>query len=306
LATAVVTMSRRSRPVPGPALRGFSLPLGWLTVSVVAHLAAAVGLWVGAEAWRSHQPKTYVVNLVPAVAAVGSPHGRATTTPAPRATVPAPPAPRSAPAELPRPEPVRQPPKAVREPARELPKALPEPARELPKATEMPDRPPDRLMPPRPPAIPRPGDKELPRPPERELPPAVAAVTRPAPPPPPPPPPPAPLGRPTGSPQGVGRVSLAVGDFPFAWYLRVIERKIQDSWRQPAGSHEGQEAVAIFEITPDGRVRRVAIEKTSGDPLYDQAALRAIMEANPFPPLPTEFKEPPLRVHLGFAVRNRG
>jgi colicin import membrane protein len=101
-------------------------------------------------------------------------------------------------------------------------------------------------------------------------------------------------------------VSLSVADFPFAWYLRVIERKIQDSWRRPVGSREGQEAVAIFEIGRDGQVRRASIEKTSGDPVYDRAALRAITEANPFPPLPDEFKEPPLRVHLGFAVRDRG
>jgi TonB family protein len=270
----------RSRPTLGPALRRVPLPFGPLALSAVAHVAVMVGLWAGATAWRASQPKTYVVNLVPTVAAVGSPRGRETPSLPSRVTEPAPPSPRTAPTELPR-----------REPTRELPRP------------EMPARLPERVMPPRPPAIPRAGAKELPRPPARELPPAVTAAAKPAPAPPPPPPP---LGRPGGSPQGAGRVSLTVGDFPFAWYLRVIERKIQDSWRRPAGSREGQEAVAIFEISPDGQVRQVSIEKTSGDAVYDQAAVRAIMEANPFPPLPPEFKEPPLRVHLGFAVRDRG
>ncbi len=279
MATAVVALSLRSRPILGPALRRGRLPFGPLALSAVAHVAVIVGLWAGAAAWRASQPKTYVVNLVPSVAALGAPQSRATPSLPSRPTEPPPPSPRTSPTDLPQ-----------REATRELPR--PDPPARLP----------ERAMPPRAPAIPRAGDKELPRPPERELPPAVATAAKPVVAPPPPPP----LGRPGGSPQGTGRVSLSVADFPFAWYLQVIERKIQSSWRRPTGSREGQEAVAIFEISPDGQVRRVSIEKTSGDPVYDQAAVRAIMEANPFPPLPPEFKEPPLRVHLGFAVRDRG
>jgi TonB family protein len=118
--------------------------------------------------------------------------------------------------------------------------------------------------------------------------------------------PPPPLGRPTGSPQGTGALSLNVGDFPFAWYLRRIQAKIEETWQAPMSSREGQEAVAVFEIMRDGQIRRAAIERSSGDAVYDQAALRAITEANPFPPLPDDFREPPLRIHLGFSYRGRG
>lgn len=56
----------------------------------------------------------------------------------------------------------------------------------------------------------------------------------------------------------------------------------------------------VFEIARDGTLRRVSIEKSSGGPSYDEAALRAITDVAPFPPLPDEFKEPFLRVHQGF------
>jgi protein TonB len=58
--------------------------------------------------------------------------------------------------------------------------------------------------------------------------------------------------------------------------------------------------VVLFEIQRDGQVRDPLVEKSSGNNLYDQSALRAVMEASPFPPLPPEFKASSLRVHFGF------
>ncbi len=43
------------------------------------------------------------------------------------------------------------------------------------------------------------------------------------------------------------------------------------------------------------------MDKSSGNPYYDQAAVRAVTEANPFPPLPVDFKKPVLTVGLQFA-----
>jgi protein TonB len=56
----------------------------------------------------------------------------------------------------------------------------------------------------------------------------------------------------------------------------------------------------VFEIGRDGTVTGLKVEKSSGNALYDQAALRAITDATPLPPLPDDFKESSLRVHLGF------
>jgi protein TonB len=116
---------------------------------------------------------------------------------------------------------------------------------------------------------------------------AVAAATPPA------------LGQATGSSQGKGAISMSASDFPFMWYLQTIQRKVNEKWSPPARSAETN-AVVVFEIGRDGQLRNPAVERSSGDTLYDQAALRAIVEAHPFPPLPDEFKQPALKIHLGF------
>ena len=279
---SIAAATIRTRPARGPALGKAPMPLTATVVSAILHVALGVAVVVGARVWSHSQPKTYVVNLVPAVAAVGSPQGQSTPTP----TLP----PRAA--EPPRPEPTRPAELPQRESARTA--AAPEMP---PRARELPSLP-DRTSVPRPTAAPRAGDKELPsmalpastaKPaPERPATETVARAT----------PPPEPLGRRDGLPQGSGAMTLNVSDFPFAWYLQRVQAKVTERWAGKA--IPGQQPVAMFEIQRDGRVSGLAIEKPSGNPYYDQAALRAITEAAPFPPLPADFSGPVLRVHLGF------
>jgi len=275
MAVAIATGRRRAHR--GPALRRLRVPFGGLLLSALLHGALAAIILLAGHAWRATQPKTYVVNLVPAVAAIGTPQTRAPATTTPQEPKPAPPAP-----SLPEREPVRAPERAAR-------------------PTELPARPasreslalPDRTLPSRAPALPRPGEKELPRVASAPAPVAPGPTSRPATAPPPPP-----LGLPTGSPQGVGAKTLNAADFPFAWYLRQVEGKISQRWEGQA--QDGSQPQVVFEIGRDGKIRGLAVEKSSGNPLYDQKALRAITEANPFPPLPEEFRETFLRIHLGF------
>jgi protein TonB len=285
VATATVRPRPRPRPRLGPALVRDRVPMAALACSALLHGALVVVIVLAGHVWRSTQPKAYIVNLVPSVAAVGSPQGRG-TTPQPTPPRPVEPTPRT---ETPRPAPSLP----EREPAR--------PSR----PTELPERPnppresaslPDRSLPARTtaPALPRPGEKELPRVASTAPPTSGSTTGRSSTPPPPPPP----RGLPTGSPQGLGAVSLSAGDFPFAWYLRQIQSKIGEKWDVHA--RDGIQPQVVFEISRDGKVRGLAVEKSSGNPLYDQAAMRAITEAAPFPPLPDDFKESMLRVHLGF------
>jgi TonB family protein len=270
-------MPLRGRFHLGPALRRLRLPVKSTVVSVVFH-AAFVGavLW-GNAVWGGSQAKPVIVNLVPAVAAVGAPQGRPEMPP--RAAEPPPPQP--TPTELPR-----------REASRDLP-ARDLPARDLP-ARDLPTSLPEPGAPPRAPGLPRPSDKELP---------TVASPRTPAPTPAPAPAPAAPqvppLGQRTGSPQGVGALTLNVTDFPYAWYIAAVHRKIKERWDGYALA--GHQPAVIFEIARNGELTRVVVDKTSGNPYYDQAAVRAVTEANPFPPLPVDFKKPTLTVGLQFA-----
>jgi protein TonB len=180
------------------------------------------------------------------------------------------------------------------------PTALPGAAPAKPEAPPLPASTP----PPRQTALPTAGQKELPSlaspapvavPAARPV--AATQTAKALPATPPPPATPAALGHPMGSPQGSGTITMNASDFPFAWYLHVIQRKVREKWA-PAG-HTGR-AVVRFEIARDGQVRPPKLENSSGDPVYDQAAMRAITEAIPFPPLPEEFKESVLLIHLGF------
>ena len=83
-----------------------------------------------------------------------------------------------------------------------------------------------------------------------------------------------------------------VSRFPTNEQQRFAERLLVSNW--PADLVRKYDAMALFHIS------RLAIERSSGNSYYDQTALRAITEANPFPPLPAEFPGQTLRVHLGF------
>ena len=272
----------------GPALGRIRLPLGPAVVSAILHVVLLAIVIFSASMWSDNRTKPVYVVLAPATAAIGSPKG---VTMPPR--VEEPPAPTPAPpAELPR-----------REAARELP-TRDLPARDLPPSRDAVALP-DRTLPPRAPARPRPAEKELPAlasatPPPTSTPapaPARREVS-------PAPPPPQPLGAATGSASGAGPLTLSVSDFPYAYYIRQVAEKIRAQWNGRA--IPGQQPAVIFEIRRDGRLNQVAIDKSSGNAYYDQVALRAINDAGPFPPLPEEFKKTMLRIGLQFVFDPTG
>ena len=288
MSTATIALRTRPRPSLGPALGRSRLPFGTILFSAVLHVVALGALGLAAVSWRDAQPKTYVVNLVPAIAAVGRPHGQASAPPAlPPRTSEATPAPtKSTPTELPHRE------------ARTAPPEMPARSTSRETATL-----PDRALPQRrPAALPRPGDKELPA---SALPRASTepSARRESPAATPPPPPAAPLGQAAGSIHGAGTVTLSATDFPYAWYIRAITRKIEEQWEGRAIN--GRQPEVEFTISLDGQLRAVEISKTSGNPAYDQLAMRAIRDANPFPPLPPGFGKPTLKVGLQFVYDPR-
>jgi protein TonB len=112
------------------------------------------------------------------------------------------------------------------------------------------------------------------------------------------------LGQATGSVVGQGALTLDVTDFPYAWYLRQVLQKVEDRWQTQNRSSEPAQKPRIYvEIRRDGSIAPPRIEQTSGSSFYDRAALRAITEASPFPPLPADWANPSLRVLFNFDLR---
>lgn len=98
------------------------------------------------------------------------------------------------------------------------------------------------------------------------------------------------------------KVRLDVKEFPFSYYLGLLKSRIQANWEPPFSSRPSfsKRSIVYFKIHRNGQLKNMAIETSSGDYLFDQAAMRAVMLANPLPPLPFDFPEPSLGVHFEF------
>lgn len=106
---------------------------------------------------------------------------------------------------------------------------------------------------------------------------------------------------PDTGPVSTGDMSLDVEDFPFAYYLSTVKRKIAANWQVPATSRQALSSRVYFRIRKSGAIESPAIEASSGNFLFDQAALRAVVQASPLPPLPGGFGDEYLGVHFSFA-----
>lgn len=98
-----------------------------------------------------------------------------------------------------------------------------------------------------------------------------------------------------------GDMALDVEDFPFAYYLATIKRKIAANWRVPGTTSGSLHCRVYFRIGRGGTIDSPTVETSSGNFLFDQAAQRAVIQASPLPPLPSGFGEDVLGVHFSFA-----
>jgi TonB family protein len=109
----------------------------------------------------------------------------------------------------------------------------------------------------------------------------------------------------TGSgPGGSGFGDFAgLANFPFTWYLQILTDKVSTNWFTSLvdpGASGNFQTVIFFKIQKDGQISDLKIEASSGlDPL-DLSALRAVRASSPFPPLPRDYEEAYLAIHLIF------
>lgn len=123
------------------------------------------------------------------------------------------------------------------------------------------------------------------------------------------PPPPAvtaPHATGTGAATAVGDVPIGSagvtgieGDFPYGPYIENMKRLIGTHWFRPQVV-PGTATTIYYEIERDGSIRNAKVETPSGNNIADRAALRAILEASPLPPLPFAYSGTYLGVHLTF------
>ncbi len=77
-------------------------------------------------------------------------------------------------------------------------------------------------------------------------------------------------------------------DFTYDYYIAQLVSRIDQNWiRPPVGS--GVHAVLSFRIRMDGSIAGLAVRQSSSLDAFDLAAVRAVQNAAPFPPLPRAY-----------------
>lgn len=99
--------------------------------------------------------------------------------------------------------------------------------------------------------------------------------------------------------QGTKLEGLDAPYFPFNYYLTQILSFISSNWYKPPVL-EGTHCIIYFVISKSGRIIDAKVEKSSENSAFDRAALRAVLASNPLPPLPFDFYEEKLGIHLRF------
>ncbi len=98
---------------------------------------------------------------------------------------------------------------------------------------------------------------------------------------------------------GAGVTGLEGGDFPHTLYLESMHRRIGGNWFRPQAA--GEPAVVIyFRILRDGTITEARVDKPSGNPTFDRAALSAVRSSSPLNPLPFAYSGNYLGVYLTF------
>ena len=90
----------------------------------------------------------------------------------------------------------------------------------------------------------------------------------------------------------------------FGAYADLVVQRVTEKWQTNglAGLRLPM-AVITFDILRDGSVKNAQIMQRSGNSTLDYSALRAVMDAGPFPPLPAEYSGSSTNVELRFQLQ---
>jgi outer membrane biosynthesis protein TonB len=86
-------------------------------------------------------------------------------------------------------------------------------------------------------------------------------------------------------------------------YYSLIWAKIKAAWTIPENLLKETvdlETIIVLIIERGGKIQKGWFEKKSGNALYDQSAMRAIIKAEPLPPIPKEFSENTFEIGIRF------
>jgi TonB family protein len=104
-------------------------------------------------------------------------------------------------------------------------------------------------------------------------------------------------------PGGPGYGSGGLANFPYTYYLNIITDRVSSNWFSSLvdpGISGSFQTIIYFRIEKSGQVSDIKIEQSSGVTPLDLSAVRAVKASAPFPPLPREYEDAYLGIHLIF------
>jgi TonB family protein len=113
----------------------------------------------------------------------------------------------------------------------------------------------------------------------------------------------------TGGPGGYGPGGPGYGggtglaNFPYTYYLTIITDRVSTNWFSSLvdpGVSGNFQTIIFFKIQRDGQITEVEVEQSSGVTPLDLSAMRAVRASAPFPPLPRDYQDAYLGIHLIF------
>ena len=92
-----------------------------------------------------------------------------------------------------------------------------------------------------------------------------------------------------------------IPDFPFSWYLSIIQSKISSCWKEPKMAlSNNYSSMVSFTIYNDGTVNNIMTKRSSGISSFDESTLQAVKIAQPLPKLPPGYSGSQLVVNIEF------
>jgi TonB family protein len=104
---------------------------------------------------------------------------------------------------------------------------------------------------------------------------------------------------------GVGIGPNSVFGNRFGAYADLVVKRVSEKWSRNglAGSPSTPTVIVTFDILRDGSVRNAQLAQRSGNTTFDNSAVRAVMDAAPFPPLPPGYERNEANVELHFQLQ---
>lgn len=102
---------------------------------------------------------------------------------------------------------------------------------------------------------------------------------------------------------GVGVGPNSTFGTEFGAYASLVIQRVADKWLTNGLSGNSPVVVVTFDILRNGSIRNPQVEQRSGNTSLDYSVLRAVTDAAPFPPLPSNYSGSSTNVELRFVLQ---